>query len=801
MNRLSSQLASLYFRFPLLRRWAWSLLGLLGASLVFIVVFSGSRVATLPVGWERGFAVSPPAVAAKNISMASRGNFIAVAYEGREGNAHRIYVALSFNGGRSFLAPIVMADVAPDLDHHPNVAISGNGHVAIAWQNLVRDDSNSRLFFSISADMGASWSQPKRLFLNSDMELLPQFYYDDTGRLHLFYHGHRKEQFNLFHATSADEAIFEEPEALARIGGLRGAFFPAICFAAQRIFIVWQGKGERYGALSDDLFFMKSTNYGRSFSSPKKITKSSANDEAPSILLYRDVLYCVYQNNDDKNWAIKMLRGTDYGDKWEERPTNVSQTNASCYSPQILSALNDELVILWYDTRDVKPSIFARKFFIPEQRFSPEAELSPARVAARKPASVSVGGRIIAMWEEAGRVVARYSDIYVDPPRVASTTHAENAWSKLAGALIQWEQPADESGVAGFAVIVNQTPDFIPTVQNVEGKIRTYRVPDLPDGVTYFHIRSVDGAGNYSRTVHYRLQVSRNPLPMPVVLSPTHPEATASPSHSPTFRWSIEEKQRLKGFVYAFAKNEIKKPQTFTTEMETAFDGLEDGRYFFTIAAVDRTNTQSRPATYEIIVGGAPEMSREEYERMAKTLEGGMIPVEEPKRYTGPFVVINLPFDAAKPFDRNSFNALIVPRNIGDDSIAGYSVAVGDAKSAAPEGINQRSNILSMRDLRDGSYVVTVRARYYAAQDGKRVALWTPPAVKRFTILARGEPSPLLAYSRGVIARLVGYRMQVSISLLGVALAIVTIGFGSRVGFFGRLIQFRLMNLYRLMRR
>lgn len=801
MNRLSSQLLSIYFRFPLLRRWVWSLLGILGVSLVFIVAFTGSRVVTLPVGWERGFMVTPPAIAARNISMASRGNFIAVSYEGREGNAHRIYVSLSFNGGRSFIAPIVMADVAPDLDHHPNVAISGNGHIAIVWQNLVREDSNSRLFYSLSADMGASWSPPRRLFLSSDMELLPQFFYDDMNRLHLFYHGHRKEQFNLFHTVSADEASFEEPDALASIGRLRGAFFPSICFAAQRIFIVWQGKGERYGTLSDDLFFVRSTNYGRSFSSPEKITKSSANDESPSILLYRDVLYCVYQNNDDKNWSIKLLRGLDYGGKWEERSINVSQTNANCYSPHILSALNDELVILWYDTREVKPSIFARKYSIPEQRFSPEAALSPAKVAARKPASVSVGGRIIAMWEEAGRVMARYSDIYAEPPRVTSATHPENAWSKFAGAMMQWDQPADESGVAGFAVIVNKAPDFIPTVQNVEGKIRTYRVPDLSDGVTYFHIRSVDGAGNYSRTVHYRLQVSRNPLPMPVVLSPTHPEAAASPSQTPTFQWSIEEKERLKGFVYTLAKNEIKKPQTFTTDFQTTFDGLEIGRYFFTIAAVDRTNTQSAAATYEIIVGNAEKMDRDVYERMAKALEGGTPIVEEPKRYAGAFVEISLPFNAAKPFDRSSFNALIVPRNIGINSITGYSVVIGEKKSALPAGINHRSNILNVRDLKDGSYVVTVRARYSMVRDGVRVAAWTPPATKSFTVLARGEPSPVVGYSQDVLARLVGYRMQVSISLLGVALAIVTLGYGSRVGFFGRLVRFRVMNLYGLIRR
>ena len=56
-------------------------------------------------------------------------------------------------------------------------------------------------------------------------------------------------------------------------------------------------------------------------------------------------------------------------------------------------------------------------------------------------------------------------------------------------------------------------------MQNLEGNVRTYRIPDLDDGVSYFHIRAVDGAGNYSRTVHFPLQVSRNPLAGPLVVS------------------------------------------------------------------------------------------------------------------------------------------------------------------------------------------------------------------------------------------------------------------------------------------
>ncbi len=797
MSRLSSRLYSLYFRYPYIRQYIWSILGIITVSVLITGTFISTRVSTFPVGWEKSFPVSPLGITTKNIRMAARGNFIAVVFEGAEKKVHRIYVSLSFDAGKTFIDPVVIAQVAPDIDHYPSVAISGNGHLAVAWQNLLEDDFNTRLFYSISPDMGASWSTPVRIFLPSEMELLPQIFYDDKNTIHLFYHGFYRNLFNLFHIASTDEKTFDPPESLANVSNIRGAFFPAVYLSGNTFFLVWQGKGELFGVLTDDLYFIKSTNFGRSWSSSRKITSSTANDAEPSLLLYGDTLYCVYQNNEEKSWSIKMLRGYDFGSRWDNRPVTVSSTNANCYSPRVLPARNDELVVIWYDTRDVKPLVVARKFIIPERKFSPESILSRPKAASRNPVAVSINGRIIAMWEEESRIVANYSDVYVEPPAVFSRTHPENAWSRFSGALMEWKEAPDESGIAGFAVIVNRIPDFIPAVQNVDAKVNSYRIPELEDGVSYFHIRAIDGSGNYSRTMHYRLQVSRTPLPMPVVVSPTHPEAKAVPSRSPVFRWAIDEKERLKGFMYSIAKDTLKKPSTFTTGFEIKIDDLADGRYFFTVAAVDKTNTMSRAASYEIIVNRAEELERHDYERIAKGLE--ITPEAGMAKVVLPSVEMNFPFDPARPWGKNSFNALIVPKNIPAGAVTGYSVVVSEGSIIPPEKVNFKTNIISLSNLKNGRYFIGARARYYLLVNGRKVYYWTRPMVKSFAIQYREEPSAIVAYTEGVIRRLARYRMPVSISLLGAVLSIVTIGFGSRVSFFARLLQFRVRNLIRML--
>src|SRR5208337_2823099 len=111
-----------------------------------------------------------------------------------------------------------------------------------------------------------------------------------------------------------------------------------------------------------------------------------------------------------------------------------------------------------------------------------------------------------------------------DPPVVTSRTHPEGQWSKNTDAIVEWTKPVDDSGIVGYATLVDKNPDTNPSIQNLRYSASRSYVNNLDDGITYFHIRAIDGAGNMSRTVHYKLQVSSNPLAMPVIVSPTHPE-------------------------------------------------------------------------------------------------------------------------------------------------------------------------------------------------------------------------------------------------------------------------------------
>jgi hypothetical protein len=806
MRRFLSAIINLYFRYAFLRQIAWSIFVLAVFSVVAALVFQNTRVFTSPVGWERSFQVSSFNVVAKDVSVAYLGDVIVAAYEGRAAGTQGVYASISFDGGETFMPAVRVSAAASKIPMNPHAAVSPSGLVTVAWQSYIDSESTSRIFCATSRDYGATWSEPAKLLLKKDMEMLPRAYYDDRNVLHLFFHGSEGENINLFHAESEDGVVFKTTGSLMRLtGSMRGAFFPSIVLSGKQLFMVWQGKEEDF---SDELFFMKSSNYGRSWSVKKRITSSPGNNTAPSMMIHDNTLYVVYQNNDEKNWAIKMVRGIDRGWSWDNKPITVSATEASCYSPSAGSA-GDDVMVLWYDTRAGGSRIYGRKFSPRENALQQEVEISEARYGSRNPDVVSMGRRCIVFWEERNVIMAKQTDSYTEAPAVFSETNPEGKWSRLPYAVIRWKPPRDESGIVGYATLLNEIPDFNPTVVNLKPNITEERITgNLSDGVSYYHIRAVDGAQNYSRTIHYKLQLALNPLPGPVVVSSSHPQGKPTISASPAFTWTSDEMERVKGFVYSLSYNAIKMPDTFTTEPGIQFDNLDMGSYFFSVAAVDKTNQLSRVTTYDFIIGSPDQEMNADYYRRLAELEKEFQKKHPVKRLTAPetvtgppSVAITFPFDPRTVYERSGFKAIIRTGNIPPGSIVGYAVYIDDERREVPGRVNHTGSALEVNGLSDGDYFIGVKCKYAAVVNGVTRYYWTRPFEASITVRLPAERSPVVQYARSVMDKFPRRFAFITLAFAGLGLVITTMGFGSRISFYLQLALFRLALLLRRVRK
>lgn len=783
---------------PFYKRFAWVIFTASLLSLVFILTFQTSKISSSPVGWDKSIAITPNNLTVKNFRADYRGNIIAVVYEGERKKNSAIYISISFDEGKTFLNPISITSMPSQTDRNPDISISNKGHIAVVWQVLTEEDPNSHIYYSISTNMGAEWSDPAKLKSFTEMELIPRALYDGRNRLHIFYNAYNKGSFNLFQVVR-EENTFGEPESLVNISeGLRGAFFPALHASEENIYLVWQGKEKIKEMLTDDLYFIKSGNYGRTWSSKKLLTKNTSRDSSPFITSYKDIIYLVYQNNETKNWAIKLMRGLENGDKWDD-PVTVSETNADCFSPVVMKTSDDNLYIVWYDSRQKIPGIFTRKLAPDTGRFTGEAMLSRIKKAARTPYAVSLGKKAIVIWEETGRIIAKGTDVYVKPPIIYSSTHPEDKWVKSSRAVIKWRPPSDESGIAGYATFLKKPDDYSdididPTVPNIEGNASEYRTPPLEDGISYFYIRAIDGAGNYSRTARYRLQVSKNPPAMPVISSPTHPDGESSDMLNADLNWSIEDKVRIKGFLYSLSKNKVVYPEKFTRDNKIEFKNLNEGRYFFTLVSVDKTNTASQVATYQIIVGKAEKLDPEYYNRIAK----GINKKKVPKHISVPEVLavdLAIPFDITKPFNKNAFTAEIDTGTIPRENIAGYSYHIGKEQKDPGNSININEPGINLSGLKNGEYFLSAKA--LVKRGGRLKPVWTETVSKRFTI-SLIEESPVIIYLGDIVERLSGNFAKVVISLAVMFFSIITIGFGAKLPFYTKLLQNKVTSVFRV---
>jgi hypothetical protein len=102
-------------------------------------------------------------------------------------------------------------------------------------------------------------------------------------------------------------------------------------------------------------------------------------------------------------------------------------------------------------------------------------------------------------------------------PKITSDTHSSpDGWSKEKTARLSWSLPSD---IVTVRTLIDDFAGSIPT-KVYESPIRDITIPDLDEGVSYFHIQFKNEEG-WGRVAHYRLAVdSSAPQGLTIALKP-----------------------------------------------------------------------------------------------------------------------------------------------------------------------------------------------------------------------------------------------------------------------------------------
>lgn len=174
-------------------------------------------------------------------------------------------------------------------------------------------------------------------------------------------------------------------------------------------------------------------------------------------------------------------------------------------------------------------------------------------------------------------------------PVVTSSSHPDPAVSYRATTLAAaWEEPADASGVAGYAVVVDREAATVPAPQVTQTE-RTLSAT-VAEGISYVHVRAVDTGGNWGATATFAVRVDTTGPAAPEVVSSTHadPEQTYT-SPALVLSWpAASDPAGIAGYAVVLDKKADTTPGEKATQTETSFSTTVGGGVWYAhVRAVD----------------------------------------------------------------------------------------------------------------------------------------------------------------------------------------------------------------------
>jgi hypothetical protein len=471
------------------------------------------------------------------------GNFIAhtLAIDPIADNSD-ICVYRSTDGGQSWSTPTIVVGgdfgfedkqwMAIDKSNSPN-----SGNIYFSWTRFP-DFGNTHILFAKSEDTAQTWVVTDPLSDQTGYVQWSTVTVDDTGKIYVAWDGFGPSATTISMRTSMDGEFFTPEQTVVNLqagyvwlnGGIGTFSFPAM---EADISDSSPYQGNVYIAYMDqtlgdaDIFFVKSTNRGTSWSTPIRINDdavSNGRDQFhPWISVNEDgVITVVFfdRRNDPGNlyFDLYMTQSFDAGNTWTP---NLRITNASSY-PQTMLATKTS------DSFDPFRQPIAT---------SPLAELLGEYIGVS-----SVDRYVNMIWTDTRRgnqdaFGSRFSGFY--PPLLLAP--ADGIYLNDKTPLLQWQSAGYYDTATTFRLQWSINPQFATVETTITGiSANQYQIEDpdsLVDGTYYWRVKGFSSGGDsslYSRSFSFILDTQAPATPS--LIAPLND--TAFRDTTPYFTWT-----------------------------------------------------------------------------------------------------------------------------------------------------------------------------------------------------------------------------------------------------------------------
>jgi thermitase len=186
----------------------------------------------------------------------------------------------------------------------------------------------------------------------------------------------------------------------------------------------------------------------------------------------------------------------------------------------------------------------------------------------------------------------------------ARATTAQNVWTNNATVSTFWSGATDPAGIDGYSFSWSPDGGFVPDeIKDGEEHV-TSTTAVVPDGRQWFHVRAVDGLGNWGAPVHVGpFLIDTFPPARPTLSSPSHRAGRASADRTVDVNWITlgDSLSGLDGFSLAWSRQRLDSLDLTKDVEESAArrtsPRLAPGRWWFGIRARDNAGNWSAVVT------------------------------------------------------------------------------------------------------------------------------------------------------------------------------------------------------------
>lgn len=202
-----------------------------------------------------------------------------------------VFFARSTDGGRRFSTPRNLSNTNSSVDFafRPAVAVDPAGVLAVSFTRVAGATPLRNVFFTRSTDSGATFSPPVNVTRVASSRIAPAWvvppslFIDAEGNIVMVYtvfDQTRGEQEVHFTRSSNNGRSFSTPFVISRSGDVGGtALLPVVKAVGSTIFALWQET--KTG--DEEIFFTVSTDGGQTFAEPANLSSSVGQSVSPAM--------------------------------------------------------------------------------------------------------------------------------------------------------------------------------------------------------------------------------------------------------------------------------------------------------------------------------------------------------------------------------------------------------------------------------------------------------------------------------------------------------------------------------------